>query len=132
MIINRKIYTGAGYLTVTIKTLFGGVGRLLKSTFLLDKSETYRSLDRPELRDRVLFPQIIKNDSASCDHCKECSLVCPTSALAVKKDIVTCSLSACTRCGLCVEECSKGVLKLTGEYPIVGHDKKDCTVSILF
>ncbi|MCK5884207.1 MAG: 4Fe-4S binding protein [Bacteriovoracaceae bacterium] len=132
MIINRKIYNGVGYLTVAVKTLVFGVGRLIKSIFLLEKSDTYRVLERDELHDLVLFPRVIKNDSSRCDFCSDCSKICPTGSLKVERNRVQCDLSVCTRCGLCLEECPKGVLEMTGEYSVTSKERKGSTVNIMF
>ncbi len=120
MIIDKKVYSRISSVSVAIRSLFGGGFRLLKTMALLEKSETFRTLDRTELSGAPQFPAVVDNDSFKCDLCADCVRACPTSALTVSKEQLNCDISACIRCGVCVEECSKGVLKLIGDYPIFG------------
>ncbi len=42
----------------------------------------------------------------------DCSKVCPVSAISIKDGLAVIDMDSCIGCGLCVKECSRGIIKL--------------------
>lgn len=123
MIISKKVYSGAGYLSISILTAVKGTFRSLKSIFLLEKRETLRQLNSGELKERVLFPQVHAVDGESCDFCNKCVKSCPNSSLKIEKKNIVCDTSTCFRCGLCVESCPSGFITMSGDYDLLSESR---------
>ena len=72
-------------------------------------------------------------DKEICDLCVRCSMVCPTHCLTVdrKTGHWEFDVFACVNCGVCVENCKRGALKVhvehrppSREHPVVAFDKE--------